>query len=120
LRGSETIRLVTLIALRLGIIAFLFGFFFEITGKSDSITPFWNDIVKVGFLLAIASVAAFLLILDKRRFGFLGFLLVFIISLFRLFSILFQTGLRYDVSTHFLLIVLSLYLLARPLKTKHL
>lgn len=108
-----------LIALRVGIIAFLFAFFYEMVGDSDSMTPFWEDIANVGTLVAVAGASVILLVLEKRKFEVFGFFLVFVISLYRLFLILFQHGIRYELATHFLLIILSLYLLTKPFRTKH-
>lgn len=107
-----------LIALRLGIIAFLFAFFYEMVGESDSMEPFWEDFANVGTLLAVVAASVILLILDKRKFEVFGFFLVFVISLYRLLLIVFLYGWRHEIATHFLLIVLSLYLLIKPFKKK--
>ena len=116
---SRAIKVVTLIALRLGVIAFLFSFFYEIIGETDTNAPFWEDIFSVGALVAVVAASVILLVLDKRKFEVFGFFLVFVISLYRVLSILFQFGIRYEIATHFLLIVLSFYLMSKPFRTKH-
>jgi len=118
MRDSNVLKIIMLIALRVGIIAFLFAFFYEMIGESDSMTPFWEDIQNVGTLVAVAAASVILLVLDKRKFEVFGFFLVFVISLYRLLLILFMSGFRYEIATHFLLIILSLYLLTKPFRKK--
>lgn len=118
MNGSDTLRSVTLVALKVGVIVFLSGFFFEIKSKLIPLSSGWTEIANAGLFILFASVSVFLLILDKRRFNFLAFFLVFVISLFRLLSILFSLGPRIEITTHFLLAVLSLYLISRPLVSK--
>ena len=118
MRESNALKIVMLIALRVGIISFLFAFFYEMIGESDSMTPFWEDIANVGTLVAVAAASIILLVLDKRKFEVFGFFLVFVISLYRLFLILFIHGFRFEIATHFLLIILSLYLVTKPFRKK--
>lgn len=115
---SSVLKIIMLIALRVGIIAFLFAFFYEIVGESDSMTPFWEDITSVITLIAVVAASVILLVLDKRKFEVFGFFLVFVISFYRLLLVIFIHGIRYELATHFLLIVFSLYLLTKPLRTK--
>ena len=119
MRRSYTFRSFTLVALKVGVIVFLSGFFFEIRNKLILVTPSWTEIAKAVLFLLFASVSVFLLILDKRRFSFIGYFLVFVVSVFRLFSILFSSGPGIEITTHFLLTILSLYLISRPLVLKH-
>lgn len=116
---SQALKITMLIFLRIGIIAFLFAFFYEIVGESDSMTPFWEDIANVGTLVAVVAASVILLVLDRRKFEVFGFFLVFVISLYRLLLILFQHGIRYDLATHLLLIIFALYLLIKPFRSKH-
>ncbi len=119
MRRSDTFRSFTLVALKVGVIVFLSGFFFEIRSKLTPVTPGWIEIAKAGLFILFASVSVFLLILDKKRFNFIAFFLVFVVSVFRLFSILFSSGPGIEITTHFLLAVLALYLISRPLVSKH-
>jgi len=116
---SKAIKVLTLVALRFGVIAFLFSFFYELIGDSDPNSPFWEDILSVGGLVAVVAASVILLVLDKRHFEVFGFFLVFVISLYRVLAILFEFGFRHTISIHLLLIILSFYLLSKPFRTKH-
>ncbi|MFH1118296.1 MAG: hypothetical protein V1775_00640 [Bacteroidota bacterium] len=118
MRESKVLKIIMLIALRVGIIAFLFAFFYELIGESDSMAPFWEDVANVVTLLLVTAASVILLVLDKRKFEVFGFFLVFVISLYRLFLIVFLYGFRHEMASHFLLIILSLYMLIKPFKKK--
>lgn len=117
--GSDSLRSVTLVALKVGVITFMSGFFFEIKSTLIPLTPDWTDIANGGLFFIFAFVSVLLVILDKKRFNLIAFFLVFVISVFRLLSILFSLGPRIEITTHFLLIILSLYIISRPLASKH-
>jgi len=119
LAGSNSLKIVMLVALRVGVIAFLFGFFFEISTGSDSLSSFWGSFINVAMLAGVFAVSVFLLVLPKQQFEFLGLLFVFVISLYRLLLVFFQHGFRYEITTHLLLIIFSLYLITKPFWTKH-
>lgn len=121
MNNSRAMILITHIALRIGVIAFLFAFFYDIIGETDPNTPFWEKIFSIDalFLLVIVASSVLLLVLDKRKFEVFGFFLVFVICLYRILSILFELGFSRDISIHFLLIVLSFYLLTKPYRMKH-
>ncbi len=116
--GSDTIRFVTLVALKVGVIVFISGLFFEIRSRLTPVTPGWIEIANAGLFFLFAFVSVFLFILDKKRFTFFAFFLVFIVSVFRFLFILFSSGPGIDITTHFLLAVLSLYVISRPLVSK--
>ncbi len=84
--------LITHIALRIGVIAFIFAFYFDLIDETDPNTPFWENIFSVGALVVIVASSVLLLVLDKPKFEVFGFFLVFVISMFRILAILFESG----------------------------
>jgi|GEM_PF-1082895 len=112
------LSIVTALLLRITVIVFVFSFLYEVLRDLNNGEMPQTGFIDVLLVAAFLIISIVLMILDKPKFELIGFLIVFTISTFRLLSVLFQFGLRTDMSLHLMLMGFSFYFMAKPFTHK--
>lgn len=100
--------------LRIGIIAFIFPFFFEGFIEPDTTQVFWSGLIKITLVVVFIGLSVIVLIISRRIFKPFGFFLVFVGSLYRILFDIFQQGFDFDLFAYLLLLIASLYFITKP------
>ncbi|MCD4747724.1 MAG: hypothetical protein K8R58_15620 [Bacteroidales bacterium] len=104
--------------LRIAILIFIIPFFYEIGKNPGFQFDFWNDFIRIILLITFIGFGIIILVISNSKFNLFGFTIVFLASIYKIITSIFEFGFNLDLPIYFLLMVVSFYFMTKTQRKK--
>ncbi len=105
--------------LKLGVLLFVGSVFYELGLDIDFENDFWFLTVRIILIILFVGITGLVFVLSRSNFNFIGFLLVFIGSIYKILEILTNFQNLADIPVFLLLIIISFYFISKTNRSRH-